>query len=235
MARTGSGHRSEPRSRLRMPQSATIRVSCCGHPRAIDLDGDAALQQIDRQNEESLFRSVLHQEAFDTFERPAGDPHALTFTEIRVRCHRKAGIDERLQSFDLAVRNRAESVPTLAEETNNAARFDDVEIRILVDALIEKNVAGEHRNADRMTHATATAPDADLGKEDIQTLRQQLVRDQLLRMTSGPDRVPLRQGSAPFVSPGSGHKRVDIHTHSDNRASVHRSHRMRTAYVRPSA
>src|SRR5213593_4618980 len=220
---------------LSRADKSVCATSCGGHPRAVDLDGDAALQQIDRQNEESLFRSVLHQEAFDTFERPAGDPHALTFTEIRVRCHRKAGIDERLQSFDLAVRNRAESVPTLAEKTNNAARFDDVEIRILVDALVEKNVAGEHRNADRMTHATAPAPDTDLRQKDVQTLRRQLVRDQLLRMTSGPDRVPLRQGSAPFVSPSSGHKRVDIHTHSDNRASVHRSHRMRTAYVRPSA
>src|SRR6266511_233658 len=117
-----------------------------------------------------------------------------------MRCRRKPGVDHLLQTLNLAVRNRAEAIPALTEKANDASRLDHFEVCVLVDTLVQEHITRKHRDPDHVAYSAAPAPDADLRQKDLQSFREQLVRDQLLRVTSGPDGVPLGgcQGSAPF-------------------------------------
>src|SRR5258705_6318131 len=79
------GRRNETASRW--PTYPTIPHIAVGSLRgfqlgAIEVDGDAALRQIDRDHEKACLGIPTDEDAFDVGERPMGDAHALPFPEV---------------------------------------------------------------------------------------------------------------------------------------------------------
>src|SRR5437773_9994926 len=82
---------------------------------AIELDGDAAPQEVDRDHQEPFLGAHADDHPLDVGERPTRDTHALPFAEIRVRDDREAGVTEPFNVVDLRTVDGAESLPALSE------------------------------------------------------------------------------------------------------------------------
>src|SRR6266849_6804690 len=173
------------------PGDLKTSPSCRIDPCAIDHCHHTLLQEVHRKNQKAFAQLVLHQEAFHAFQRSARDADALAFTQVRIRREGELGIEHSLKRLDLHVRNRTEPVPPFTENANDASCLLDFDVRVLVDSLVEKQVPGEHRNLNHVPYSTAATPDADPRQKDIEPFGHQLVRHQLLGVTSSPDGIPV--------------------------------------------
>ena len=69
------------------------------------------MKQLDRKDQEAAVRSAADEEPFDARERTIGDPHALSFVEIRMGQNRRVDLEQPLQRLDLRVGDRREPIP----------------------------------------------------------------------------------------------------------------------------
>src|SRR6266850_1541479 len=186
-----------------------IAVSLSGRleGRAIELDGDAAPEQVDGHHEQSLLGIHPDHNALDIGERSPRDPHALSFTQVGVRKHRQSRPDESLNRLDLGVGDGGQLVPPLTEHSHQAPRLADFDVSGLVDRVPEKEVSAEQRQARETPDAAAPAPRLDRGKEQLESLRGELVVHELLAVAVCPEDTPAMdhdagqrfwQGFAPF-------------------------------------
>jgi hypothetical protein len=170
--------------------------------RTVDLDRDALMDKVDRQDQQSSIRAAPDQDAFDTREWPFIDADALALAQVWVRKNRQFAADDLVQRFDLFIRDRREAVPPLAEDPHHPFRLEDVEVAGFVDGVLEEQVPWKHRSRNQTLRPRPSRPAANRGKECTESLRVQLVVHELLTVTVRPDCKPLwyRQGFAPFGS-----------------------------------
>ena len=100
----GTAHQRSESSRRKRPVD---RV----HGVALDLDRHAALEEIDGEHQQPLFRPVAYEDALDACQGPLGDPDALAFAQVRIGRHRQAAVADSLDRFNLPVADRAQSSP----------------------------------------------------------------------------------------------------------------------------
>src|SRR5436189_254732 len=125
---------------------------------AIELDGDAALEKVDRDHQEPFLGAHADDHPLDVGERPTRDTHALPFAEIRVGEDREAGVNEPFNVLDLRIRDGVESVPALSEDAHEPARLVDLEVARPVHHVAQEEVSSEQRDA---REAPDSAPSGD--------------------------------------------------------------------------
>src|SRR5215510_4582783 len=84
-------------------QSFGFELSCSFNERAVELDGDAAPEELDGYDEEPFLGIASNKHAFDVCQRPLGDPHALPLPQIGVRKDREVGAYELHDRVDLGI------------------------------------------------------------------------------------------------------------------------------------
>ena len=122
------------------------------------------------------------------------DPHALALFQIRVRPHRHSGVHHPADRFDLVRRDDGPPVPTVTENTDEAPRFADLHVDMLVEHVVQEQVAREHRDPDAAAEASASGPYLDRGQKRMKPLRRQLLMHELLAMAPRPQDEPLGLG-----------------------------------------
>src|SRR6266850_3698885 len=174
--------------------SARGRLMCLDRSRqgAVDLDRDAAVNELNRQHQQSLPGLGADEDALDVGQRTVHDAHALAFAQVRVGRDRQARLHQTLDRLDLAVRHDGAALPAVAEDTHEAARLAHLRVAPLVEGVPQEHVAGEHRHATPSAHAAAPGPDFDGGQEQAESLGGQLVADELLAVAACPQDVPGR-------------------------------------------
>src|SRR5256885_1871639 len=110
-----------------------------------------------------------HKNAFDVGHRPAEDSHPLALLQIGVEQRRKTGTHHASDRLDFLLRNHRPLVPSLAEDAHEPPRLADLDVAVLVQRIVEEEVAGEHRNVDPVSEAAATRPDFDRGKKGMRS------------------------------------------------------------------
>src|SRR5215510_8243978 len=96
-------------------QSRGVELLCSFNERAVELDGDAAPEELDGYDEEPFLGMASNKHAFDVDKRPPGDPYALPFPQIGVRKNREVAAYEPLDRVDLGIGDGLELVPPLAQ------------------------------------------------------------------------------------------------------------------------
>src|SRR5262249_26435492 len=124
--------------------------------------------------------------------RPAEDPYPLAGLQIGVRQRRKTGTHYPLDRLDLLPGNHRPLIPSLAEDAHEPPRLSDLDVAVLVQRIVEEEVAGEHRGPDSVPETAASRPDLECGKEGMEGLGDQLVVHDLLIVTPRPQNVPGR-------------------------------------------
>jgi hypothetical protein len=99
-------------------------------------------------------------------------------------------LDDPLNRIDLVVGDRREAGPAVFENAHDPARLENLDVTFLVHPVADEEVAGEHRDADEPLLASALRPDAHRRQKRVESLRGELIGDQLLAVAVGPDRVP---------------------------------------------
>ena len=177
-------------------------------PEEVELDGNAASQEIDRDHQQALLGVHSNHDSLDVGERPTRDSHTLPFAKIGMRQHRQAGADEALDRLDLRIGDDLEPVPALAEDANEAARLAHLEVSRLVDPVAQEEIAAKQGHARQASSSTTPRPGLHRRQEQVEALRDELVIDQLLAVAVRPEDTPARdhhtaghrlwQGFAPF-------------------------------------
>src|SRR5205823_5671364 len=156
------------------------------------MDGDAALEKVDRDHQEPFLGAHTDHNPLDVGERPTRDTHALPFPEIWIGKDREAGRDEFLNGLDLRIGDGVEAVPALPEEAHEPARLVDFEVARLVHRVAQEEIAREHRDAREAPDSAPSGPRLDGGEEQVKALRGELVIDELLAVAVGPEDPPAR-------------------------------------------
>src|SRR5437867_6624623 len=159
---------------------------------AIELDGDAAPQEVDRDHQEPFLGAHADDHPLDVGERRTRDTHALRLAEIRVGEDREAGVNEPFNVLDLRIGDGVESVPALSEDAHEPARLVDLEVARLVHHVAQEEVSSEQRDAREAPDSAPSAPRLDGGQAQVKALRGKLVRDELPAVAVGPEDPPAR-------------------------------------------
>src|SRR5262245_28002448 len=109
---------------------------------------------------------------------------------MRMRLDGGAPAAESLHARHHVVVDRLEAIPPLAQHAHDATRLDDLDMAVLVHRVMHEQVSGKQRRLDTMRQAAAGRPRHRFGQQHLKALSTELVADELLAMTSGPDRVP---------------------------------------------
>ena len=160
------------------------------HHRAVDFHRHAPPEQRDGDDQQSLPGIAAHQDSLDVGHRPARDPHSLAFAEIRVRPGGEPAVQQPLDRLDVLVRHHGPTRPRFTEDGHQAAGLPDFGVAVLVEGVMEEEVAGEHRGLDQPSLSGATRPHVDLGNEEAEAPCGQLVVHELLAVAPRPQRVP---------------------------------------------
>ena len=153
-----------------------------------------------------------HQEPLDVGERTVSDAYSLPFAEIRIREDRKIGANQPLNGVDLRIWDGVEPVPRFAEHPHHPARLADLQVGQLVDGVAHEKISSEQRNASTHPNPSPSRPRVGGRKEQVESLRRELVVDELLAIAARPENAPawdpealsdFRQGFAPFGFPHS--------------------------------
>src|SRR3989442_742645 len=158
--------------------------------RAVDLDCDAALEQVDGQDQEALVRLDPQQNALDIDHRPADDPHALALLEIRVGPRRYSRAHDLADHLDFVRWHDGPAVPRAAENADEAAGSAHFHVAVFVEHVVEEQIAGEHRDPDLVAKPPAAGPDFDRRQERMKSPGLQLVAHELLAVAAGPENEP---------------------------------------------
>jgi len=158
--------------------------------RAVNLHCNALLEHVDGEDEEALAVLDSQEDALDVRHRAADDPHALALFQIRVRSHRHPGIHHAADRLDLVGRHHGPPIPPVTENADEAPRFADLHVDVLIEHVVQEEVAGEHRDPDAAAEASASGPHLDRGQKRMKSLRRQLLMHQLLAMASRPEDEP---------------------------------------------
>src|SRR2546427_9089316 len=105
------------------------------------MDSHTALQQIDRDHEETLLWVHADQDALHVGEWSPGDAHPLPLPEIRVGKDRVAGVEKSLDRLDLRIRDDGELVPRSEEHTSELQSQANLVCRLLLEKKKKKKVA----------------------------------------------------------------------------------------------
>src|SRR5690348_1548608 len=111
--------------------------------RAVDDHGNAALEHVDGEHQQSLMRPRLHQDAFHANQRSARDARALSLLQVWKRKDTAAGGRGDFDRADFVVGNGRQIVPPLAEQTHDASRLDHLDVRGLVHRVLNEEIAGK--------------------------------------------------------------------------------------------
>src|SRR6267143_6775901 len=155
-----------------------------------DLHRDAALKQIDGEYEEAFVVFDSQQDTLDVSHRTSDDPHALALFQIWVGARRYPGAHSSADRLDLVRRYDGPPVPRITKDRNNASGLADFHVGVLVEGLVEKQVAGEHRDSYAAADVRMPGPDFDGGQKGMKPLGRELVVHELLAMTPGPEHEP---------------------------------------------
>src|SRR5213592_1500328 len=111
-------------------------------------------------------------------------------SEIRVRPGGEPAVQQPLDRLDVLVRHHGPTRPRFTEDGHQAAGLPDFGVTVLVEGVMEEEVAGEHRGLDQPSLSGATRPHVDLGNEEAEAPCGQLVVHELLAVAPRPQRVP---------------------------------------------
>jgi len=124
MVKRDAGTRREPRACSQPPLQRS--AGACRRR------GRGALAVLDSQ-----------EDALDVRHRAADDPHALALFQIRVRSHRHPGIHHAADRLDLVGRHHGPPIPPVTENADEAPRFADLHVDVLIEHVVQEEVAGE--------------------------------------------------------------------------------------------
>src|SRR5262245_12311557 len=171
-------HNPRSASKASLPGARSMGISR-RRERAVDVDGDAATKEVDRQDEERATGARLGQESFDVAEGAAADRDAAAVLEIGMRERGEEGVQHAPDRVDLAIGHDAE----------NATRPQ----RGKPDALApvpDEEMTGEQRQRRGATTTAAPGPREDLGCEHGEAPRAELLSDEPLTARTRGERDP---------------------------------------------
>ena len=111
-----------------------------------------------------------------------------------MRKHRHLRFHQALHRGHFVIGNRRQAVPAVFEDAHEAAHLQHFDIRVLVHALADEQVARKHRRWHDVELSLALRPRPHLGKKGREAFAGQLIDDQTLTMTTRPDGVPRVDG-----------------------------------------
>jgi hypothetical protein len=193
--------------------------------RAIHLDGDASLEEVDGDDHESFFRSGSDENAFDALEQPLGDSNLLTHSQVGVRQGRDPGLMEALNRGNLTVRNLCQSIPSISQHPRETSCLGDFDVARLVHEVVEEQIPREHGHRGATAGAVSSHPDAKRRQEKLKASLRQLLVDHLLTLTVGPEDVPFGRAELAQMAAGSWQLAASSKLRTGKRFATGRGHR----------
>src|SRR5215813_9152853 len=98
-------------------------------------------------------------------------------------------------SVDFLFGHDRQPVPPLPQNAHQASSLTYLEINCPIHHTMQKEVAWKHGDRDAMPDPSALGPHLYLGQKEVETLRRELLVDQLLTVTMCVERIPRTSGS----------------------------------------
>ncbi len=158
--------------------------------RIVNFDADATLQKMNRDHNQTFFRSSPYQDALNAFEKPLSNPDSVADTEVRMGYGGNSGLVYTLNRDDLTVGHDRERVPSIPQHTDKTSRFDDFYVACFVHRVVEEQISGEHGHRSAMAGSVSAYPHFECRQKESKTALGQLLVNHLLALAACPEDVP---------------------------------------------
>jgi hypothetical protein len=109
-----------------------------------------------------------------------------------MRKHALAGGSQALDGVDLLVGNLRETIPSFPQHAHEPSHAANLQIRRLVERMVDEQLAGEHWHPNEMLDASAAGPHVDFRQQRAEAQTDQLIVYELFGVAACPDRMPFR-------------------------------------------
>jgi len=159
---------------------------------AVYLDSNASLEEVDRDDQETLVWFGPEQDPLGTCQQPVCESDTLSLPKIRMGSDRESDTMYLLDGHDLALRNYGQAIPRFAQDFHEASHLAEFDIALAVHGMVKEKITGKRGNVDPMPDTVASGPHSHHWQEKVESFCSQLVIHHLFEVAASPKDVPPR-------------------------------------------